>query len=178
MTKLIGVSILMSTLAACVGDGEPSPTVVSQLEEDAAANELAAAAPDAEFVELGLDQFSSPFTKETVLRLNAIVGRSLAAIREYDGAINAIERSIDAARAEGATKSERAKANDGIAQVARLSVEATAARADLGAAEAALTAGREQYNEVILAGMTTFVAKVDDELRLAKDALSARLGGG
>lgn len=168
MRKLIDAAAFFSLLAACGSVGNSAPAAALGPDEGAGGTEP-------EFVELGLDQFRSPFTNETVLKLNAIVGRSLAAVKEYDGAINEIQRSIDAARAAGAPDSARAEAKDGLARVARLSDEAKSARDDLRAAEAGLKASGEKYNEVILAGMTAFVVKVDEELRTATKTLSVRL---
>lgn len=125
-----------------------------------------------EFVALGLEGFSSPFTRETVIRLNAIVGRSLAAIREYDGTIKDVQRAVEGA---GASTKDWDAAHTGIARLKILSREAEAARAEMAVAEAELKSSGEKYNDAILAGMVAFVVKVDDELRGAIEELESRL---
>jgi len=170
MMKSISAAIVLLLLAACGGAHRVLPVDVANPQA------AASAAADPEFVELGLDQFSSPFSKRTVLELNAIVGRSLAAIKEYDGAVPAVQESVDASLADKSSAKARAKARENISRVERLADEATSARADLRAAEAALKASGEKYNDAILAGMIIFVEKVDDELQQAAADLKARLG--
>lgn len=171
MTKSICAAVLfLLFLTACGGARQVSSIEVANPQTTAGAPE------DRELVELGLDDFSSPFSKETVLKLNAIVGRSLAAIKEYDGALPAVQDSVAASLADRRSAGARAKARENIAHVERLADEATDARDDLRAAEEELKASGEKYNEVILAGMIIFVEKVDDELRQAAAELSARLG--
>ncbi len=162
MRNSIVTAAMLVLLAACAGVSASAP--------------LAPAESETEFVELGIDEFSSPFTKETVVRLNSIVGRSLASIQAYDGSVKKIEESIDASLAGGASAAERADAMKGLAKLEILSREAKAARKDLNDAEAELKSGDEKYNEAILAGMVAFVVKVDDELRIAVEVLNAKLG--
>jgi uncharacterized protein (UPF0335 family) len=171
MTKSICAAVvLLLLLDACGGARRVSSVDIANPQT------AAGAAADPEFVELGLDQFSSPFSKQTVLKLNAIVGRSLAAIKEYDGALPAVQDSVAASLADKASARARAEARKNIARIERLANEATSARTDLYAAEAELKASGEKYNDVILAGMIIFVEKVDDELQKAAADLSARIG--
>ena len=171
MTKSIcAAGALLLLLAACSGARRVTSIDV------ASPQATGVAAADPEFVELDLDHFSSPFRKETVLRLNAIVGRSLAAIREYDGALPTVQDSIAASLADKRSAGARARASVNIARIERLAGEAAAARDDLRDAEAELKESGEKYNEVILAGMILFVEKVDVELRMAAADLRTRLG--
>jgi hypothetical protein len=102
------------------------------------------------FESLELEHLSSPFKRETVLELNAIVARSLAAIQAYDLA--------------------RRKPLDGDVSAAlgvyeRLSVEARQARADIAASGKRIRESGEEHNRAILAAMVRFVDDVDKEIR-------------
>lgn len=108
------------------------------------------------FERLELDQLSSPFTKKTVLKLNKIVGRSLAAVQEFDR----IRRTPDA----GSTR---------ISDYRTLSATANAARSDMSAASVQLRNSGERYNEAIFAAMVRFVDDVDDEIRAEVEQVSA-----
>lgn len=169
MRKLVCAFIALFLSAGCGGAPRASPVDVANPQTSAAAT----SAP--QFVELGPDQFDAPFRKETVLKLNAIVARSLSAITEYDGAIPGIRAAVDAAIAGKASAEARADARIGVARIEGLAGEAKSARDDLRAAEAALKASGEKYNDEILAGMIIFVEKVDDELRSAAAELKTRL---
>lgn len=180
--KLTGAAFMLALAAACAGGKTAAPNVIAGAgstaqpisgDED---QSVGAFPPEQQFVELGLDGLSSPFTKETVLKLNAIVGRSLTAVKEYDGVIARIQASVGAAAIEGASGETYAEALKGLTTIRTLSAEASLARDDLRAAEDELKSSGENYNEAILAGMIVFVAKVDDELRRATENLESKLG--
>lgn len=160
MKRWIAAAISLALLPACGTVERGAPLAIEPPQERTA------------FVELGLDGFSSPFSRGTVIKLNEIVARSLAIIQEYDGSIGRIRVSADAA---GTSREKRAEAMKGLAQLKRLSSNAKSARDDMGAAEAALKSSGEKYNDAILAGMIAFVVKVDDELRTAADEIDAKL---
>ncbi len=138
------------------------------------------AAPPAEpvtntFVKQGDGQVSSPFTKATVLKLNAIVSRSKVAIDGYDAVIAATRASVAAAGEPGAAPAARRKAKAMIAKIDKLATAAAAAHADLDKAETELKASGEVYNTTLLGGMKIFSTDVDTELHTAVTQLSARL---
>lgn len=142
--------------------------------ESAGGDDFAAGpTPATQFVELGPDGIRSPFTKESVLRLNAIVQRSLDVIRDYDGSIAEIRRLVDTAAKAGATPGDKADAANAVARAMDYSSRASAARAAMDVAVADLKSGGEPYNEAILAGMIAFVERVDDEIRAEASALRA-----
>ena len=105
------------------------------------------------FARQELEQLGSPFTRETVLELNAIVARSLAAVEEFD-----------AVRKAGADDADRAAA-ERRETLAALSDRAGRARSDLTAAAARLRDRGEPHNEAILAAMVRFANDVDGEIR-------------
>ncbi len=112
------------------------------------------------FVEQGLEHLESPFTKETVLELNAIVERSLLAIREFD----VVRQGL---------LSDGAEPNDTHLRVHEgLSQQAAVARCDMAAASDRLRRSREPYNEEILAAMIHFVDHVDEEIRAELERLT------
>lgn len=127
--------------------------------------------PHPEFVELGAGAIGSPFTKVTVLRLNAIVQKSLDVIRDYDRDGAEWRRLIEAASAEGSTAADKRDAAAATEKLAGLSGRALAARGEMAVAVADLKSSGEKHNEAILAGMVAFVEKVDDELRTETAAL-------
>mgnify|MGYP000533561519 CR=1 FL=1 len=114
----------------------------------------------------------SPFEGDRVIKLNAIVRRSLDLSREFDGAAPGIRAAIDAAAAGG----DRAAAELALKTMDEFHGRAMAAREDMTKAEQELKASGEYYNEVIFAGMQKFVAELETELREEKEALAAKLG--
>jgi hypothetical protein len=157
---------VLTFLALCAACGaEPA--------DDAAAPARIAAPQSAV---LASDQAKPPFSRETVIRLNEIVSRSLAAIRAYDGAIGDIRAAADAAGAEDADAAVKKRAAEGLAQVEALYADAAAALSDMRAAVDDLKTGGEDYNDAILAGMVDFVEDVERELGAEKQRLEAQIG--
>lgn len=117
-----------------------------------------AQSPDgaARFVEQELDQLSSPFSRETVLELNAIVARSLDVIEEFDTARR--EHAVRPSSATGGLYADLAQRADG-------------ARVDMAAAEQRLRQSGERFNEAILAAMVRFVDGVSTEIALETERL-------
>ncbi|QDU35768.1 hypothetical protein Mal4_00500 [Maioricimonas rarisocia] len=143
------------------------PTAVNgrnQMADVPVPDELNEESNPSRFVSQGLEQLSSPFTEETVLALNAIVARSLAAIRKFDD----IRRDSHG----GENAAERLR------QYAVASKEAKQARSDMEAASSRVRESGEKYNEEILAAMVRFVVKVDDEIREEIESLAARQSEG
>ena len=127
------------------------------------------------FVEVGIDQLSSPFTKDTVLKLNAIVGRSKLIIDRFDASIPTIRKAVAAGAAADATPQVKRRANASLGDLDGLAAGASADLADMKRAERQIRASGEKYNEPILAAMVRFVADVDDELRTEHRELSEKI---
>jgi hypothetical protein len=98
-------------------------------------------------------QFNSPFTKETVLKLNAIVRRSKDAIDDFD----LLRKEYDD---KGGLSGEKA-----LASLQEFSGRAVAARDDMEKAVSELKESGEDYSREALAGMVKFVQQVDDEIQ-------------
>ncbi|MEM7049121.1 MAG: hypothetical protein AAF604_05655 [Acidobacteriota bacterium] len=110
----------------------------------------AKASPESsQFVE---QELRSPFTRETVLELNAIVARSLSIIGRFD-----------TARKEFATRPSTA-APQTLETYAALAAEAISARTEMSAANQRLRQSGEPFNEAILAAMIRFVDGVSEEI--------------
>ena len=115
-------------------------------------------------VELGSRDIEAPFERETVVRLNDIVRRSLVAVRKYDAQIEAIRADVFAAERDEMSEHQLADARASLAKLHDLVVEASQALSDMKAAVAELEASDETYNAAILAGMVRFVKTVADEI--------------
>ena len=98
-------------------------------------------------------EYKSPFSKETVLKLNAIVQRSKDAIDELD----ALQKTI---RREGLPDEDQL-----LNQTKALSKQAADARKDMRRAVNELNSSGEDYSSETLAGMVKFVRQVDNEIR-------------
>jgi hypothetical protein len=127
------------------------------------------------FVRIDPEDLRPAFTRETVIRLNAIVRRSLEAIEEYDDAIGEIRASARAAGRDGATGTIRRDAERGLAQLRDLSARSRSALRDMNAEITRLEGSGETYNKTILAGMAHFVRTVESEIRAEKEQITAQL---
>ena len=105
------------------------------------------------FVEQKLEDLTSPFTKETVLALNAIVSRSLSAIESFDKARRELENDND--------EIQRVEM---LATYTKLSQSTRQARGDMATAAERLRSSGENYNKAIFAAMVQFVNNVDEEI--------------
>jgi len=116
-------------------------------------------------VELLPEDFKPAFTRETVIKLNAIVRRSYDVIDEYDAIIDdvrgAVEQAVSTEMAEQETPEE---AEQKIAQITTLAERSKHALSDMMAAVKKLKASDEEYNTAILAGMIDFVEDVEREI--------------
>ena len=137
---------LASTLDAGAG------ATVGGLQEGADQESLAETG-DSRFVEQELEDIESPFTRETVLALNAIVERSLSAINEFDDARKQAEATSTQGQAEL------------LAVYQAISERAALARRDMAGEGNRMLNSGEQYNQAIFAAMVHFVEQVDDEVR-------------
>ncbi len=181
MMKYLAVASALLAAVACtappaqpeVSDAAALPVQPdAQPVSDAATGELAASDRSRPVV-YGKNEARSPFERETVIRLNAIVQRSLDAINEYDGRRADIIAAADAAA--GGDEDARVKAKEGEAFVSGLYDRAKLALDDFKTAENDVKTSGEDYNAAILAGMVTFVTKVEAELRTAKESLAEKL---
>jgi len=123
------------------------------------------------------NELKPAFTEKTVLKLNAIVRRSLDAVNDYDSKIEAIRADVDAAVAADATQAMKAKAQAGLDVVDGYHDVTVKSLADLKAEGEALDARGEYYNKTIFAGMVTFVEHVENEFRSEHQKLADRLAG-
>jgi hypothetical protein len=129
-----------------------------------------------EFSAIESDAMHPAFTEVTVIKLNAIVRRSLDTANEFTGSVRAIRASVDAATTESASDEDAAEARGNLRQIGRWHEEARAAQADMTAAAEELRASDEIYNEEILTGMIKYVDDVERMLRQEQQNLSYKLG--
>ena len=106
-----------------------------------------------DFVVQELSQLTSPFTKERVVVLNAIVEKSLAVITEFDEA------------RKGINQEDQKQLNEFARKLQALSKRAVAARQSMADAKVDLENSGEEYNKPIFAAMVKFVDDVDEEIR-------------
>ena len=133
--------------------------------------------PERETIEIGLEHLRPAFTRDTVIRLNAIVARSLETIREYDGEIVGLRQAVDSALVDGATPDAHTEAIASLERLGAFEERAKRALHDMRGAVGQLEASGERYNEAILAGMVDFVEDVESELHHERQQLSERLAG-
>lgn len=114
-------------------------------------------------VKLTPDKFKPTFTKETVIKLNGIVSRQLAVIDEYDAVISKARRAMKDGQQD--QLSQYSDIIDALSERAKINLK------DMTAAKNELIASDEEYNEVTLAGMMTFVVNVDKEISAQSDLL-------
>lgn len=163
--------ILLSLVCASMGGA-----ATAQAQTAATGQSSAPASPRApsQFTELGPDQMSSPFTKPTVLKLNAIVARSKSVIDQYDGAIPGIRSAVAAGGQPHASPAAKRRAQTDFGQLVAMHQRATAAQVDMKRAEREVRASGEKYNDVILAAMVRFVDDVADELSTERKQLAPK----
>ena len=122
---------------------------------------------EAHVTELTAENFHPAFTKSTVIKLNAIVSRSLDVINEYDSIIgSAKSNSSEMTEQDTAVQFERLR---------ELSVLSKLILADMLVAEKELKASDEVYNSAILAGMKDFVSDVEREVSAQSDKFTQLL---
>lgn len=130
------------------------------------------------FIEQGAADVGSPFTKPTVLKLNAIVQKSKNIIDRFDHDVPAIRAAVAAGAKRGATKAARARATVSLGSLATLSERARINLADMKRAERGVRTSGEKYNDTILSAMVAFCVDVDTELRTEHRQLAAKLKRG
>lgn len=131
-----------------------------------------------QFIEQGADQIGSPFTKPTVLRLNAIVQKSKDIIDRFDHDIPGVRAAVADGARRGATPAARARAQTQLAALAAMSERARVNLADMKRAERRVRTSGEKFNDTILSAMVAFCVDVDTELRTEHRQLAAKLRRG
>lgn len=152
MHKPVSALIIATILAAVAQPGLGKPQTAT------------ATSPPAErpqFAEQELGQLRSPFTKETVLKLNAIVARSKKTIDRFDREVPGIREAIAAA---GKSPAGRSKGKTAMARLNGLAIEDQTELHDIKRAEAQVRSSGEKYNDVILSAMVAFVTDVKTEI--------------
>ena len=185
MVRFLMVLAAAALAAGCGKSGKDAKTDQSAAEAPAAEaadgsisgqralTDLNAGHPELEAAQkIGGAEGRSPFEGDRVIKLNAIVRRSLDLSREFDDAAPGIRAAVDAAAAGG----DRAAAEAGIRKIDEFYVRAKAALDDMVKAEEELKASGEYYDDSIFYGMMKFVTDIETELREEKAALAAKLG--
>lgn len=119
-----------------------------------------------------LNQLSSPFTKPTVLMLNAITARSKVTIDAYDKAIPGIRAAVAARNGGAAARGRRQAA---MARLNALAAQAAQERIDMKRAERRVRTSGEKYNDTILTAMVDFVVNVDTEIHGERATLAKKV---
>lgn len=145
LTVFFGVGLLL----ACFYRVDDSVDQISHMENESQLE------TSTQFVHQELDQLASPFTRETVIELNEIVARSLAAIEAFDDSRKKVMPG------KGIKKDRKLLV--GLAQKAKQ------ARDDMDAAGKRLLERGERYNEEIFDAMVRFVNRVDQEIQQEVD---------
>lgn len=121
-------------------------------------------------VELLPKDFRPAFTKETVVKLNAIVKRAYAVINEFDATTRSLQSSLTQTNSGPEQVSAITKKHTAL--VDALNQRAKAALSDMDKAVETLKASNEYYNPAVLSGMRTFVQKVHDEVSAESTAFT------
>lgn len=152
-------------LAGCVGH-DPAPTTA------APAPAIPGRAPERPG-SLKAELERPPFTRDAVLKLNAIVARAKAELDGYDMKAAGFREAVTAARAAPDDRALQAKADAAKAELAGMQSRAHKALLDMKAAEAEVRNGTDYYNDVILSAMVYFVEQADKELTESSARLSS-----
>jgi len=123
---------------------------------------------EAQAIEVNREDFHPAFTKATVIKLNAIVSRSLEVIDEYD----LIMSELRLAKQESTAGQIYATKIKGINE---LSEQSKLILSEMLVAESELKASDEIFNDAILAGMKKFVIDVEREVSAQSALLSQTL---
>lgn len=117
-----------------------------------------------QIVELLPQDFKPAFTRETVIKLNAIVHRSFDAINEYDSNIRDFRKAVEEGTKSDASEEVMEMTKKKLAHLNTLMAKSKSALADMMAAKTELENSDEEYNKAILAGMVDFVEDVEREI--------------
>ncbi len=173
LTLLVCLLAAAGTAGLSIARDQPAPEQAAT--DNAPKQGVAASSSDDRFKELGLEDIVSAFTRETVLKLNAIVSRSLDAVTRYDDEIPKMEKAVKLASAPDADDQAQQEAEAALALLRSLSEQASAAHADMLVASEQVRTSGEVYNAPLLSGMNRFVRRVDEEILEKLQSLSAAL---
>lgn len=126
-----------------------------------------------QIVELLPQDFKPAFTRETVIKLNAIVHRSFDAINEYDSNVRSFRQAVEESTKTDASEEAKEMAQKKLVQLDALMAKSKAALTDMMAAKTELENSDEEYNKAILAGMVDFVEDVEREITAQSTKLHA-----
>lgn len=110
------------------------------------------------------------FTDKTIVKLNAIVARSLDSINKYDVIIVEIQELVQQAK-EQASKKTKSEVQVKVKEIYALAEASALASKDMTAAVEVLKKSGEDYDPNILTGMTRFVERVKNEISSQKQIL-------
>lgn len=162
LSLLVALSILMGALPA-------------QAEPTAQAEPLPGRIENRQFGAVEINQMQPFFTQDTVLKLNAIVRRSLTAADAYAEQIKNIRESVATVANADASEEALKLAASGVEKVNEWHSAANAAMKEMDAAAKALRASDEVFNENLLAGMIAYCHKVEAALEKESASLAGTL---
>jgi hypothetical protein len=116
------------------------------------------------FVELLPKDFKPAFTRETVIKLNAIVRRSYNVINEYDAVIEKTYSSVMQISKSEADQQKITETKQQVSVIQNLEQRSSVALSDMMSAVGVLKRSGEEHNKAILAGMIDFVKDVNQEI--------------
>lgn len=159
---LLALSLLLASLSV-------------QAQTSAEVESLPGRIENRQFGAVELDQMQPFFTQDTVLKLNAIVRRSLTVADAYAEQIKGIRLSVAAAAKADADEDARELAANEVEKVTNWHSAANVAMKDIDAAAKALRASDEVFNENLLAGMIAYCHNVEAALEKESSNLAGTL---
>lgn len=114
-----------------------------------------------EIIEQLPEDFKPAFTRDTVIKLNAIVRRSFDVFNEYDAIIDDIHTSVTQAVKPNASDKTKQQAQEHLTLMNALKIRSKDALEDMTIAATELRNSDEVYNSAILAGMIDFVEDIE-----------------
>lgn len=153
---------IAASVAACGEARNETKVAPPDADVEAAPEGSRGAIEGREFSAIEIDAMRPAFEKDTVIKLNAIVRRSLDTANAYTAEIRAIRAAVAASARDAENK---AAAQAGLEKLDAWHTEALSAQQEMNAAVAALEESGEEYSEEILAGMVQYVNDVERLLR-------------
>ena len=114
-----------------------------------------------EIIEQLPEDFKPAFTRDTVIKLNAIVRRSFDLFNEYDAIIDDIHTSVAQAAKPNASDKTKQQAQEHLTLMNALKIRSKDALEDMTTAATELRNSDEVFNSAILAGMIDFVEDIE-----------------
>lgn len=140
------------------------PSLIAMMSHVAMADTAKEKQDRQQFVELLPKDFKPAFTRETVIKLNAIVRRSYDAINEYDAVIEKTYTKIMQASESESNQQYGDDTRQQLSTIQKLADRSSLALSDMTSAVDVLRKSGEEHNEAILAGMIDFVQDVNREI--------------